>query len=267
MHDLVAVDDRLARQHLETIDQLLGFAPAVRLDQAGDDIAAARFFRAGGAEHGVGFADARSGAEKNLQMPAAFLFGEGQQRVGRGSLRCVGGHVGLLSSGGNLRRSPVLSSARLSLSTLTRELAKQAKRASFDLAFDQCADARFRQVARLGDARHLKQRRLRRDVGVEAAAGCGHQVHRDRRGRVFLLEAIDSSRDPLRQRFAGRARGSSPSNWRRCRARRPSCVESLGSGALVADGRPWKYLSSANSWPIKAEPITLPSFSIRLPCA
>src|SRR5260370_42153484 len=44
-------------------------------------------------------------------------------------------------------------------------------------------------------------------------------------------------------------------------------VESAGSGAEVAEGRPWKYLSSLNSWPIRAEPTTLPSFSIRLPCA
>src|SRR4030081_90386 len=44
-------------------------------------------------------------------------------------------------------------------------------------------------------------------------------------------------------------------------------VASFGSGAVVADGRPWKYLSSLNSCPIRAEPTTLPSLSIRLPCA
>src|SRR5215813_4613338 len=38
-------------------------------------------------------------------------------------------------------------------------------------------------------------------------------------------------------------------------------VGSFGSGAVVADGRPWKYLSLLNSWPISAEPITLPSRS------
>ena len=45
LHHLVAVDDRLARQDLEAVDQLLGLAPAVRLDQAGDDVAAARLSR------------------------------------------------------------------------------------------------------------------------------------------------------------------------------------------------------------------------------
>ena len=44
-------------------------------------------------------------------------------------------------------------------------------------------------------------------------------------------------------------------------------VASLGSGAVVADGRPWKYLSLVNTWPISSEPTTLPSRSIRLPCA
>src|SRR5205807_479221 len=44
-------------------------------------------------------------------------------------------------------------------------------------------------------------------------------------------------------------------------------VESAGSGAVVAEGRPWKYLSSLNSCPIRAEPTTLPSRSIRLPAA
>src|SRR6202035_3153735 len=44
-------------------------------------------------------------------------------------------------------------------------------------------------------------------------------------------------------------------------------VESAGFGAEVAEVHLWKYLSSLNSCPITLEPITLPSFSIRLPCA
>src|ERR1700738_4356630 len=31
-------------------------------------------------------------------------------------------------------------------------------------------------------------------------------------------------------------------------------LESAGSGAVVAEGRPWKYLSSLNTCPIRAEP-------------
>src|SRR5262249_10800733 len=44
-------------------------------------------------------------------------------------------------------------------------------------------------------------------------------------------------------------------------------VASLGSVSVVAEGRPWKYLSPANTWPIRAEPTTLPSRSMRLPFA
>jgi hypothetical protein len=44
-------------------------------------------------------------------------------------------------------------------------------------------------------------------------------------------------------------------------------VASLGSGAVVADSRPWKYLSLPKVWPISAEPTTLPSRSIMLPLA
>ena len=93
LHHLVAVDDRLARQDLEAFDQLLGFAAAVGLDQPGDDVAPAGLLAARRREHGVGLADAGRGAEKNLQMPAPFLLGEGQQGVGRSSLRFVAGHA------------------------------------------------------------------------------------------------------------------------------------------------------------------------------
>ena len=46
LHYLVAVDDRLARQNLEAVDQLLGLAPAMRFDQPGDDVPTARLFGA-----------------------------------------------------------------------------------------------------------------------------------------------------------------------------------------------------------------------------
>ena len=44
-------------------------------------------------------------------------------------------------------------------------------------------------------------------------------------------------------------------------------VGSLGSVSVVAEGRPWKYLAEVKFCPISAEPITLPSCSIRLPFA
>ena len=43
LHHLVAIGERLARQDFEALGELLGFAAAVRLDQADDDIAPAGF--------------------------------------------------------------------------------------------------------------------------------------------------------------------------------------------------------------------------------
>ena len=40
-----------------------------------------------------------------------------------------------------------------------------------------------------------------------------------------------------------------------------------GSGAVVADGRPWKYLSWVKPCPSRAEPTTRPSRTTRLPPA
>src|SRR6185312_8977553 len=80
------------RKSLEAFGQLLGLSAAMCLDQAGDNVAPAGLFGAGVGKHSVGLADARSGTEKYLQMPAAFLFGEGKQRVRRSSLRLVSGH-------------------------------------------------------------------------------------------------------------------------------------------------------------------------------
>ena len=45
LHDLVAIDDRLARQDFEAFHQRLGLAPAVRFDEADDDVAALRLRR------------------------------------------------------------------------------------------------------------------------------------------------------------------------------------------------------------------------------
>src|SRR5262249_23673370 len=68
-------------------------------------------------KHRVGLSNARCGAEKNLQVPAPFLSGEGEECVRRSSLLCVGGHSPPLAAAIYEFKS---SSARLSLSTLTR---------------------------------------------------------------------------------------------------------------------------------------------------
>ena len=61
------VFDRTARDDLHAVEQRLGFASPVRLDHANDDIDAFLIARAGGGEHLEGLADARRGAEEDLQ--------------------------------------------------------------------------------------------------------------------------------------------------------------------------------------------------------
>ena len=88
MHDLVAVNDRLAGNHLEAFEQLLRLVPAVCFNQADDYVTTARFFAAGRREHGVGLADAGRGAEENLEMPSTLSLGQGEQCIRRSSLVC-----------------------------------------------------------------------------------------------------------------------------------------------------------------------------------
>src|SRR5215813_9686627 len=47
----------------------------------------------------------------------------------------------------------------------------------------------------------------------------------------------------------------------------PDDEAALYGNGEVADGRPQKYFGSSNGWPISAEPMTLPSLTIRLPLA
>lgn len=74
---VAAVDVFPEREALEAVGHDFGFGPAVRLDHADDDVLPGEELLARHAEHGVGFADAGRGAEKNLQ-PAA----RGTRRLG-----------------------------------------------------------------------------------------------------------------------------------------------------------------------------------------
>ena len=67
---------------LEAFEQRLGLAPPMRLDDADDDIDALAPLGLRRQQHLVGLADARRGAEENLQPAAAFLLGRVEQRLG-----------------------------------------------------------------------------------------------------------------------------------------------------------------------------------------
>src|SRR5262244_3092156 len=47
----------------------------------------------------------------------------------------------------------------------------------------------------------------------------------------------------------------------------PEDAAALYGNGLVAEGRPQKYFGSSKGWPMRAEPTSLPSFEMRLPCA
>src|SRR6185437_15782974 len=83
----------LAWEQREAFDQGFRLAAAVRLDEAGRDVAAALHFAARCREHGIGLADAGRGAEKYLQMPAPLLFRQGEKGVGRRAGRFNAGHA------------------------------------------------------------------------------------------------------------------------------------------------------------------------------
>ena len=61
------------RDDFEPFEQRLGLLAAMRLDDADDDIDAFAPLRLRGLQHFIGLADARRGAEKNLQPAAARL--------------------------------------------------------------------------------------------------------------------------------------------------------------------------------------------------
>ncbi len=93
LHELIAIRDRLARKGFKAFHQQFGFPPSVSLHQAGDHVAALGFRDSGRSQHGVGLAHARSCTQKNLQMPARLLLGEGEQGFRRGSLGGFSGHA------------------------------------------------------------------------------------------------------------------------------------------------------------------------------
>ena len=93
LHDLIAIDDRQARQNVEAFELALGFAAAMRLDQPSDDIATTRLIGLRGCQHCESLPDAGSSAKKYLQMAAPFLAGERKKGVGGSALLGIEGHA------------------------------------------------------------------------------------------------------------------------------------------------------------------------------
>src|SRR5580765_7158694 len=121
-------------------------------------------------------------------------------------------------------------------------LAEKAELPSLGVSVDQLPDHVRLELARLGNAPHLVQRRSGADVRIETAAGSRDQIDRDRRGvaRVGRPQRIHAPLDRLDERGIRRAeirarRGARvvPERARRRRA----APEVLGIVERLADER------------------------------
>ncbi len=85
---LILVLEPLARHDFKALQQRLGLRPAVGFDHADDDIDAGLQLGMRALQHLIGLADARGGADKNLQPAGLFVLAPRrlQQRIRRGSL-------------------------------------------------------------------------------------------------------------------------------------------------------------------------------------
>ena len=70
---------------------------------------------------------------------------------------------------------------------------------------DELAETIFGHVACLRNARDLEVGCLRRDIGIEAAARCRHQVDRDGCRWILGLKLVDVGLDAIDERLVGRA--------------------------------------------------------------
>ncbi len=105
----IGVDDP-PRDDLERPDERLGLGPAVRLDEADDDVGPFTQAHRGVGQHLVGLADAGRCTEEHLEPAAPFGVGHGEKGFGLGAVAVAHG-AGC---------APTRSSCRLSCRTLTR---------------------------------------------------------------------------------------------------------------------------------------------------
>ena len=271
---LPAIGDASPRNDLEALEQRLGLLAPVRLDDADDDVVAVLAARPGLLQHFVGLADTGRRADENLQLADAPLLTPRrlEQRVGRRPVVKVAslvGHPAEQSPHGPIEgvSAASLSSARFSASTFTRGSPSRSGEPAFGMLLRPAAATGPPEMLRAFATRGTWKSALSGEIcGSRPLADVVTRSIGTDADAILGLRLVDVSLDPLDQGLAGRAEIRAH-RVRRIVGRAVVLVESGGSGPVVADGRPWKYLSSVKAWPISAEPITLPSFSIRLPCA
>ncbi len=169
---------------LQPVHERQRFRAAVRLDQADDDVQpvappACAVVSISNVLPTPGAAPRKILSRPRPSRGIAVSKASGEGRPSRPLMRR---HVPPVHAGAS-RYQP--SSAQGVQRQVEREHVDCASRRAGRTAGPRCgrppaAHAVHRQVARLGDARHLEQGGRRRDVGVEAAGRRGDQVHRDR---------------------------------------------------------------------------------------
>ena len=142
LEPLALVFEAPAGNDLEAPEQGLRFLAAMGFDHADDDIVAVFFSGAGLLQHFVGLADARRGADENLELADAALFPPGRFKQGlrRGSLFRVAPLIchqqSSLTRAGRRRsayRAAARSSAILSASTFTRGSPSKPRKRALDV--------------------------------------------------------------------------------------------------------------------------------------
>ena len=188
---LAPVLDLFARNDFKALQECFGFLSAMRFDDADHDVVAVVFPGARGFEHGVGLAHARSCSDEDSKLAdAAFLAsGRLQQGFRRRPLITVASLIcheescvstGRVRSKSGRHRTVQCHVQRQHVHTW---LAEDPENAAFDVLVHKLAQAIFGHIAGLRNTRHLEQRGLRRDVGVEPAGRGRHQIGRDSRIR------------------------------------------------------------------------------------
>ena len=66
--------------------------------------------------------------------------------------------------------------------------ADEAEKPALNIVGHKLSDAIFGHLPRLGNAGYLEEGAVRRNVGVETASRCGHQVDRHGGRRILLLQ-------------------------------------------------------------------------------
>jgi len=87
IEDAVAIDDLLARQHVQPVEQQFGLGPAMGFQDADDQVGLLLQPALRRLQHGIGLPDAGRGAEEYLEPPPFGLLQLGKQRFG---VRAVG---------------------------------------------------------------------------------------------------------------------------------------------------------------------------------